>query len=111
MGTFASILLRAVSEPGRRKVLKLLRKAKSPKGMTATEIESRLRLAQPTVSHHMGMLKQARVVTAERQGTFVWYRRNEAVIRELYWCCNCITPCIEAALAGAGFSLLQTECG
>ena len=43
----------------------------------------RVKLAQPTVSHHMRILEKADVVEAKREGHWRWYRRNEKLIAEM----------------------------
>jgi ArsR family transcriptional regulator len=83
-----SLALRAVADPTRRKILRLLhpstpRKAGSPEGWTASDVEQRIKLAQPTISHHMKILRNAGLVEAQKQGTWVRYRRIEAAIRAL----------------------------
>jgi ArsR family transcriptional regulator, arsenate/arsenite/antimonite-responsive transcriptional repressor len=35
-------------------------------------------LSQPTISHHLRLLREAGLVTAERKGTWVYYSVNKA---------------------------------
>jgi ArsR family transcriptional regulator len=51
--------------------------------LCAGDIEERVRLAQPTISHHMAILTQAGLVDAVKQGQWRWYRRNEKALRQL----------------------------
>ncbi|SRR6266568_3421124 len=81
-----SLALRAVADPTRRKILRLLhpstvRKGSAPEGWTASDIEQRIKLAQPTISHHMKILKNAGLIETSKEGTWVRYRRNEVAIR------------------------------
>jgi ArsR family transcriptional regulator len=84
-----SMALRAVADPTRRKILRLLhpvtpRKAGVPsEGWTASDVEQRIKLAQPTISHHMKILRNAGLVEARKQGTWVRYRRVETALRAL----------------------------
>ena len=83
-----SLALRAVADPTRRKILRLLHPAATRKGgvaegWTATELEQRIKLAQPTISHHMKILKNAGLVDAQKQGTWVRYRRIESAVRAI----------------------------
>jgi ArsR family transcriptional regulator len=83
-----SLALRAVADPTRRKILRLLhpttpRKAGGPEGWTASDVEQRIKLAQPTISHHMKILKNAGMVEAQKEGTWIRYRRIESAIRAL----------------------------
>jgi len=44
------------------------------------EIEAQVKeLSQPTISHHLRLLREAGLVTAERRGTWVYYAVNPAV--------------------------------
>jgi ArsR family transcriptional regulator len=83
-----SLALRAIADPTRRKILRLLhpaipRKAGVNEGWTASDVEQRIKLAQPTISHHMKILKNAGLVEAHKQGTWVRYRRIEIAVRAL----------------------------
>ena len=78
-----SLTLRAVADPTRRKILRLLRSAPGAKGLSASQVEQRIKLAQPTVSHHMKILKQAGLVETSKVGTWVYYERNEAALRRM----------------------------
>jgi ArsR family transcriptional regulator len=80
--------LRAVADPNRRKILRLLhpvtpRKTTAEVGFTASDVEQRIKLAQPTISHHMKILKNAGLVETQKQGTWVRYRRIESAVRAL----------------------------
>ena len=81
-------MLRAVGDPVRRKILKLLAEEgqcsiERPVGMCGADVEARVGLSQPTVSHHMAVLTKAGLVTAQRSGHWMWYRRNEKGLKEL----------------------------
>jgi ArsR family transcriptional regulator len=83
-----SLALRAVADPTRRKILRLLhptavRKSATPDGWTASDVEQRIKLAQPTISHHMKILKNAGLIETQKQGTWVRYRRIESALRAL----------------------------
>lgn len=85
--------LHAIGDPTRRRILQALKegeaeaKAKASKNATtgpclcAGDIEQRVRLSQPTISHHMAILTKAGLVEASKKGQWRWYRRNEKAIR------------------------------
>jgi DNA-binding transcriptional ArsR family regulator len=82
--------LRAIADPTRRRILKALKAgaknavSKAEGGcLCAGEIEERIQLSQPTISHHMAILTKAGLVEAARDGQWRWYRRNEKVIRQV----------------------------
>jgi DNA-binding transcriptional ArsR family regulator len=60
---------RAVNDPKRIQILYVLNQ--SPHNVT--ELADLLTMPQPTVSRHLGVLRQAGVVDSERQGTSVIY--------------------------------------
>jgi DNA-binding transcriptional ArsR family regulator len=84
--------LHAIADPTRRRILQVLRERRSETKSAAEkpahgpclcggEIEERIRLSQPTVSHHMSILMKAGLVEATKEGQWRWYRRNEKAIR------------------------------
>ncbi|HOV80469.1 MAG TPA: metalloregulator ArsR/SmtB family transcription factor [Bacillota bacterium] len=64
--------IKALSDPQRIKILKLLARRE----MGACEVINALGLAQPTVSHHLKMLRQAGLVNSEKQGKMVFFTLN-----------------------------------
>lgn len=80
--------LQAIADPTRRRILRALKgKGRSSpgkeSGLCASDIEERMKLAQPTISHHMRILESAHLVEATREGHWRWYRRNEKFIAEM----------------------------
>jgi ArsR family transcriptional regulator len=80
--------LHAIADPTRRRILQALKPGGAQSKVNASEgrlcagdIEERVRLSQPTISHHMAILTKAGLVEATRQGQWRWYRRNEKAIR------------------------------
>ena len=51
--------------------------------LCAGEIETCVRLSQPTVSHHMAILTKAGLVEAVKHGQWRWYRCNDHAIRQV----------------------------
>ncbi|NPV26093.1 MAG: winged helix-turn-helix transcriptional regulator [Firmicutes bacterium] len=68
----------ALADPTRRKILQLLRK----RDMSAGEIADNFKMAKASVSHHLSILKNAGLVSAEKQGQFVIYCLNMSVLEE-----------------------------
>jgi DNA-binding transcriptional ArsR family regulator len=78
--------LHAIADPTRRRILLALKEKGGngeETGLCAGDIENRVKLSQPTISHHMKILQQANVVEAKRDGHWRWYRRNEKFIAEM----------------------------
>lgn len=68
----------ALADPTRREILKLLRS----RDLTAGEIADRFPLARSTLSGHFTVLKEARLIVAERHGTTIVYSANVSAIEE-----------------------------
>jgi len=64
-------LFRALGDETRLEILGLLAAARSP--ICACEIEENFRLRQPTISHHLKILRESGLVSAERRGLWVYY--------------------------------------
>ncbi len=69
---------RALSDPTRRRILALLRRG----DLSAGEIASQFEQSWPTISGHLGVLKEASLVQADRRGTTIRYHLNVSVLEE-----------------------------
>lgn len=67
-------VMKALSDPGRVAILMMLRQRE----MCACEITPLLGLAQPTVSRHLKVLKDAGLILTRREGIWINYRLPEA---------------------------------
>jgi ArsR family transcriptional regulator len=65
-------LFKALSDPHRLNVLAALDRAK--REVCVRDFTDVLPLNQPTVSHHLRILREAGLITGERRGTWVYYR-------------------------------------
>jgi DNA-binding transcriptional ArsR family regulator len=70
-------LFRALADPTRRNILQLLRQ----RDMTPSELLARIEVSQPTLSHHLDILKRAGLVEAQREGQFIRYSLNMSVFQ------------------------------
>lgn len=53
------------------------------KALTSGEIAEHFDTAWPTISRHLGVLKDAELITAERNGNSITYELNATVLQEL----------------------------
>lgn len=67
---------RAISDPTRRTILKLLRERE----MTAGELAGHFDLTKPTLSKHFSVLREAGLVSDEKQGRYITYRLNAELL-------------------------------
>lgn len=70
---------KAVADPNRVKIMLLL----CGKELSVTELCRHFRMKQPSISHHLGILKNARIVESRKEGREVYYKLNEC----------CVTSC------------------
>ncbi len=71
-------LLRTLSDPTRLRLLSVLQDGEH----SVTALCEQLQLAQPTVSHHLGRLRSARLVANRRDGKQVFYSLNGELVAE-----------------------------
>jgi|SRR6185369_14971182 DNA-binding transcriptional ArsR family regulator len=69
----------ALSHPVRRDILTLLKK----RPMSAGELAGHFDLSKPTLSVHFAKLKDADLVTVERNGTSLIYHLNLSILEEV----------------------------
>ncbi len=72
-------VFKALNDPTRRQILELLQE----RDMTAGEITEQFSIPFPSISHHLDLLKQAKLVTAEKDGQYVYYSLNTTVVDDL----------------------------
>jgi ArsR family transcriptional regulator len=64
-------LLQAIADPVRLAILRQLSAA--PGSVCACDFTACCDVTQPTISHHLRVLREAGVVSTERRGTFIYY--------------------------------------
>lgn len=72
-------VFKALNDPTRREILQLLQE----RDMTAGEIVERFKISGPSISHHLDLLKQAKLVVAEKEGQYIYYSLNTTVVDEI----------------------------
>lgn len=73
--------VKALADETRQAILELL----MDREMNVGQITACFELAQPTISHHLGLLRRAGVVLARREGKRVYYTANRC----------CLTACTQ----------------
>ena len=71
--------IQALAEPRRREILELIREHE----LTAGEIASGFDVSRPAISQHLGVLKEAGLVSERREGTRRFYRARPEGLKEL----------------------------
>ena len=65
----------ALSDPTRREIIQRLKK----RDMTPSELLDQIEVTQPTLSHHLDILKRADLIEGTREGQFIRYALNMTV--------------------------------
>lgn len=73
-------VFKALSDPNRRQVIKLLRKNDA---MKAGEIAEHFSISKPAISEHLKILKNANLIYSEKKGQFVEYSLNTSIFEEI----------------------------
>lgn len=73
------LFFKALLDKTRQKILELLNK----KEMCVSDICRRFKMSQPSISHHLGILKKAGLVKTVRKGKEIYYSIN----------CGCMADC------------------
>lgn len=81
-------LLAALADPVRLDILRQLAGSAEVCACDFTDCG----VSQPTVSHHLKVLREAGVVTSERRGSWVWYRIAPDVLERLSTIARSIVP-------------------
>ncbi len=71
--------LRALSDPTRRAILKLLKGGT----LSAGEISERFEITGAAISRHLSVLKDADLIRDRREGKFIYYELNASVLEEI----------------------------
>lgn len=71
-------LFKALNDPTRRQILDLLKE----KDLSAGEIADAFDISKPSISHHLDLLKNAGLVTSERDGQFIVYSLDTTALEE-----------------------------
>ena len=73
-------LLAALADPAR---LAIVRQLASDGSVCACDFSASDGLSQPTISHHLRVLREAGLVHGDRKGTWIWYRLDPSVADRL----------------------------
>ncbi|WP_289009472.1 metalloregulator ArsR/SmtB family transcription factor [uncultured Thermomonospora sp.] len=97
--TTVAAALKALAEPLRLRMLSAI--ATDPRGESCVcDLAELAEVSQPTVSHHLKVLKEAGLLLSERRGTWVWYRIAPARRRTVSALLDAFAPAAVADAAG-----------
>lgn len=70
---------KAIADPTRREILRMLRSEE----MTAGDLAERFDMSKPSMSHHFAVLKSADLISSRREGQTIWYALNTTVVEDV----------------------------
>lgn len=74
-------LFKALGDPTRLQILEMLGRHQEP--LCACEIEARFALKQPTISHHLRLLREVGLIEGERRGNWIYYSLVQKTLQRL----------------------------
>jgi ArsR family transcriptional regulator, arsenate/arsenite/antimonite-responsive transcriptional repressor len=72
-------VFKALSDPTRREVLRLLSQGER----TAGELAEQFDMTKPSMSHHFSVLKEADLIRSRRDGQQIYYSLNTTVLQDV----------------------------
>ncbi len=82
-------IFKALSNETRLKILQWLKEPnvnfdiKTGQGVSVSLIQHKAGLSQSTTSHYLSLLQDAKLISANRNGQWTYYKRNEEMIDKL----------------------------
>ncbi|HET9661849.1 MAG TPA: metalloregulator ArsR/SmtB family transcription factor [Thermomicrobiales bacterium] len=68
--------LKALADPTRLQIFRCI--SAQPESICVCEIVPRFQVSQPTISHHLKVLREAGLITVERRGVWAYYAVDAA---------------------------------
>ena len=75
-------MLSAMGTEPRLRIVRLLLSS-HPQGLVVGDIASDLGIANSTLSHHLDKLRNERLLSVRREGTFLWYSVDTTALQDL----------------------------
>src|SRR5437762_5528390 len=98
-------LLQAAADPTR---LAILRQLTAEGEVCACDFTSCCDVAQPTVSHHLKVLREAGWIEGERRGTWIWYSLRPAALERFRSIAGGLgAPAVPAVRASSRLPVIQ----
>jgi ArsR family transcriptional regulator len=95
---------KALADETRQAILRMLLQGE----LCVSDIVDAFGLSQPTISHHLGILKSAGLVSSRKEGKQVYYAINQDNVVE---CCGMLTAKFSGAEDEAGVETIEIQVG
>jgi ArsR family transcriptional regulator len=90
-------VMRALGEPTRLEIYRLVAGQTAP--LCVCDIVERFPLRQPTISHHLKVLREAELLTVSRRGKWAYYAANPRGLEVLRQAATYLAPASLAAVS------------
>ena len=91
---------KALADETRQDILRMLLQGE----MCVSDIVDAFGLSQPTISHHLGILKNTGLVNSRKEGKLVYYAINQGNVVE---CCGMLTAKFSVKADDAGVEMTE----
>lgn len=88
-------MFKALSDPTRFDIFRLVAAQVAP--ICACDVVDRFQVSQPTISHHMRVLRDAGLVTVSRRGVWAYYAADPRGLELLQGSLDALAPALLAA--------------
>ena len=89
-------MFKALGDPVRLRLLSLIASHENGEACVC-DISPTFDLSQPTISHHLEVLREAGLLDCERRGTWVFYRAVPAALQQLSSLLDAADPTVDEA--------------
>ncbi|MEV6341719.1 metalloregulator ArsR/SmtB family transcription factor [Nocardia vinacea] len=80
--TELAVVFKALSDPVRLRLLSLIASHAGQEACVC-DVSAGFEVSQPTISHHLKVLREAGLLSSERRGSWVYYRVEHAALQQL----------------------------
>jgi ArsR family transcriptional regulator len=86
----AVVLFKALGDPTRYEILRLI--SSQPQEICVCDITNRFDVSQPTISHHLKILREAGLITVARRGVWAYYAVDPRGVERLQSAVGTMAP-------------------
>jgi ArsR family transcriptional regulator len=94
-------VLKALADPHRLRMLSIIAAQPAADPLCVCEIEGEFGLSQPTISHHLKVLREAGLVSVTKRGLWHYYAPNPEGLAPVHAALAAVVPGVPTAAAAA----------
>ena len=87
--------LKALADPTRLAIFRLIAAQEEP--ICVCDIVARFEVSQPTISHHLKVLREAELITVSRRGVWAYYAADQRGVAALGSLFGQVAPAVSSA--------------